>query len=231
MSYFGGLGAGKGWNTFNFILTPAEFELLFEDLQFNFVIDNQRVEICYRQTDRDYIFGAYKRFFEEMLIGEKERSKKEKWDIEAAIRISIIDDLKKIEFDDIVDKKGVVSKEFKLVRPTEPVINISPFYITLTGAEKLSIAYMNDEGMIGLQLTYPKAVSWKVDNFSTVHDTKAFATSSLFDVLVKRIKSVAHKPTVSSNGNTFKPNFWISKDAVSLINNNRYLISKKLTIA
>ncbi|RZL18281.1 MAG: hypothetical protein EOO96_27780 [Pedobacter sp.] len=84
MSYFGGLGAGKGWNTFNFILTPAEFELLFEDLQFNFVIDNQRVEIGYRQTDRDYIFGAYKRFFEEMLIGEKERSKKEKWDIEAA---------------------------------------------------------------------------------------------------------------------------------------------------
>ncbi|RYG08862.1 MAG: hypothetical protein EOO07_24880 [Chitinophagaceae bacterium] len=231
MGYFGGLGAGKGWNTFNFILTPAEFELLFEDLQFNFVIDNQRVEIGYRQTNRDNIFNAYKRFFEETLIGEKERSKKEKWDIERLIRISIIDDLKKIEFDDIVDKKGGVSKEFKLVRPTEPVINISPFYITLTGTEKLSIAYMNDDGIIGLQLNYPKAVSWKVDNFSTVQDTKAFATSSLFDVLVKRIKNVSHKATVSSSEKTFKPNFWISKNAASLINSNRYLLSKNLTMA
>ena len=231
MSYFGGLGAGKGWNTFSFILTPSEFEILFKDLQFNFVINNQRVEIDYQQTEKDVVFNAYEKFFEQVLTGQKKLSEKAKWEIESLIRISIIDDLKKIEFDDIVDKKGLVSKDFKLVRPTEPVINISPFYITLTGSEKLSIAFFNTDGVIGLQLTYPKVVSWKKDNFESVQETKSFQASQLFEVLVKRIKSVSHKAKVSYNSTDFKPNFWISNEAATVINKNPYLISKQLTIA
>lgn len=230
MSYFGGLGAGKGWNTFNFILTPPEFKLLFKDLQFSFVIDNKRVEIDYQQTERDVVFNAYEQFFEQVLIGQKELSEKAKWEIESLIRISIIDDLKKIEFADIVDKKGLVSKDFKLVRPTEPVINISPFYITLTGSEKLSIAFFNTDGIIGLQFNYPKVVSWKKDNFDTVQETKSFPANQLFEVLVKRVKSISHKAKVSSSSTDYKPNFWISNEATAVINKNKYLISRQLTI-
>lgn len=231
MSYFGGLGAGKGWSTFSFILTPAEFELLFKDLQFNFVIDNERVEIDYQQTEKSIVFNGYKQFFEQILTGKKKLSEKAKWEIESLIRISIIDDLKKIEFDDIIGKKGLVSKDYKLVRPIEPVINIGPFYITLTGNEKLSTTFFNTDGIIGLQLSYPKAVSWKTDNFETVQDTKSFPASQLFEVLVKRIKSVAHKAKVTFNTTTFNPNFWISNEAAAVINKNQYLISTQLTIA
>ena len=230
MSYFGGLGAGKGWNTFNFILTPVEFEFLFQDLQFYFVIDNRRVDIAYQQTEKNFIFNAYKLFFEQTLIGQNELEKAEKWEIEQNIRISIIDDLKKIEFENIVDKKGVVSQEFKLVRPTAPVINISPFYLTLTKDEKLSVAYMNEAGIIGLQLTYPKVVSWQKDHFNAVHETATFNSSRLFDILVNRIKNVTHKAKVNSISKTFKPNFWISKEASSQLNKNKYLTLNNLTI-
>jgi len=230
MSYFGGLGAGKGWNTFNFILNPVEFELVFKDLQFSFVIDSKRVEMNYQQTEKDVIFDAYKQFFEQLLIGQKKLSKKERWDIERPIRISIIDDIQKIGFQDIVDESGVISSEFKLVAPKEPVINISPFYLTLRGDDKLSIAMMNDEGIIGLQLTYPKVVSWKADNFSADHETTAFATNQIFTDLVKRIKGVAHKAKVTMGSNEFKPNFWISDEAARLINQNKYLRLKQLII-
>lgn len=226
MSYF-----GKGWNTFNFILTPTEFEQVFNDLKFSFVINNKRVDLDYQETSKDFIFNAYHDFFKHILIGQKELNQKQRWDIERLIRISMIDDIKKIGFGNIVDKNGVVSPDFKLVEPMEPVINISPFYLTLRGDDKLSTIFMNEEGIIGLQLTYPKLVSWKADNFTSDQETKLFATSQLFADLVKQIKRVAHKAKVSSSSNTFKPNFWISDDAVKKINSNRYLTSKQLTIA
>jgi len=34
MGYFAGLGAGKGWKKFNFILTPKEFQEIFEGLTY-----------------------------------------------------------------------------------------------------------------------------------------------------------------------------------------------------
>lgn len=230
MSYFGGLGAGKGWNTFNFILVPAEFESLFTDLQFYFIVHNRRVEINYEYSDHGFIFKAYQLFFEQTLIGQNELDRREKWEIEQDIRISITDDLKKIEFENIVDKKGFISEEFKLVRPTEPVINITPFYLTLTKDEKLSVAYSNEEGVIGLQLTYPKFISWKTDNFNSVQETGAFGTSRLFDNLVDRIKNITHKAKMASLSKTYKPNFWISKQAVTLMNENRYFKLNHLTL-
>jgi hypothetical protein len=76
MSYFGGLGSGKGWNKFNFILTPKEFESIFRELKFYFVITNTSVAIDYKATDKAYIFDSYKDFFNEILIGKTALDKK-----------------------------------------------------------------------------------------------------------------------------------------------------------
>lgn len=130
MGYFGGLGSGKGWNKFNFILNPKEFESIFKELKFYFVITNTRVSIDYKATDKSYIFDSYNDFFNEIIIREKEFDQKEQWVYESKIRISITDDISKINFKEITNKNGIVSNEFKIVNPTEPVITISPFYLT-----------------------------------------------------------------------------------------------------
>lgn len=49
-------------------------------------------------------------------------NKKEAWQIESGVRLSITQDQKKIRFEEMRDRKGELSKEFKLVRPEEPVI-------------------------------------------------------------------------------------------------------------
>ena len=105
MSYFGGLGAGKGWNTFKFIITPQEFESLFQNLNYYFVITGSRVEINYKNTDEQYIFDSYKSYYDKVLTGEEKLDKKGQWSFERDIRISVTDDLSKINFQDIIDKK------------------------------------------------------------------------------------------------------------------------------
>lgn len=231
MNYFGGFGVGKGWKKHNFILTPIEFELLFTDLQFYFVITNSSVPIDYKYSNNDSIFKAYALFFEQVLIGQQEITREEKLGIEQNIRISVIDEFKKIDFESIVNKKGVViSQEYKLVKPREPVINISPFYLTVTEDEKLNVTFMNEEGIIGLELTYPKFVSWERDDFNSIQETSNYTSSGLFDILVERIKNIAHKAKVISDSKIYKPNFWISNAAAVLINKNRFLTLNNLRI-
>lgn len=227
MSYFGGLGAGKGWNTFNFILTPKEFESIFKDLQFYFVITNTRVPIDYRATEKSSVFIGYNDFFNETLTGGRKLDRKEHWFYEDKIRISITDDIDKIDFENIDNQE--VSKEFKLVRPTEPVINISPFYL-LKKKESLSVAYMNTEGTIGLELTYPKFVSFLTDGDNSIIDAHTFSAYNLYNDLVKNIKSISNKAKVQSDKKLYRPNFWISPEAKKVINENRYLKSNSLII-
>lgn len=225
------MGTGKGWNKFNFILTPTEFELIFRDLSFSFVITGARVEIDYQQTYQNIIFDAYKLFFEQVLIGKNTLEKTERWNYEKNIRISIIDDINKIKFKDIINDNREISQEFKLVNPIEPVINISPFYLYfLKNPEKLSIAYLNDEGVIGLQFSYPKFISWETKNFNKIHTTEEFKANMLLNNLIKNIKQISHKAKVISISKVHKPNLWISNEASLLINKNKYLISNELTI-
>lgn len=235
MSYFGGLGAGKGWHKFKFILTPDEFKSLFDESNFYFVVANSRVDINYSHTEIDYIFSGYQKYFEEILIGQniddrKKVFEKKEYEFVSKIRISIIGSLEKMYFVDCLERNKDVSTEFKLVEFTEPVINISPFYLYLAKNETLSVEFMNDEGIIGLEISYPKFVSWEKDDYARYEETTIFKTYSLFKTLTTRVKKIANRAKMSSPTKTYRPNFWISQDAKKVINQNRFLRSNNLTI-
>lgn len=231
MSYFAGLGAGKGWHTFKFIITPEEFESIFYNLNFHFVITNSRVEIKYKETSPVYIFDGYEAFFNKIIIKKNNMSQKKNWTYERKIRISVTDDISKINFIDICDQKGVISPEFKLVRPSEPVINISPFFLTYSKEnENLSVSFFNTSGTIGLELTYPKFVSFENDGFTNLIDAQTYNNYKLFNDLVKRIKALSGKAKLQSNLKLYRPNFCISEKAKKSINENHYLKDNGLTI-
>ena len=126
MSYFGGLGAGKGWDKFKFVVTPDELRSVFADLEFWFVVTNRRVNVNYKVDDRTSFFKGYEDYFKRVTSGLPWDKRKD-WEIESNVRLSITRDPNKIIFEDIIDKGGIRSKEFKLVRPQEPVVNVAPF--------------------------------------------------------------------------------------------------------
>jgi len=230
MGYFAGLGSGKGWILFNFILTPDEFKEVFDGLKYSFVTTNSRVESDYIESSEQNYFQAYKHFFEQTLIGQKSLNRQELWNIERPVRKSIIDDIDKISFREVKDDKGK-PMPYKVAEPLEPVINISPFYLQyLKEKELLSVAYYNEKGIIGLQLQYPKYVTWYNTDIPETIETNSFDSFALFETLVERIKRRTKKAKVQSPTKLFKPNFWISENAVLLINENKYLKDNEFEI-
>ena len=227
MSYFAGSGSGKGWNKFCFILTPDELPRIFEGLSYFFVGTGSHTDANYKETPKDKVFSAYEDFYEKILIGEEELSRQQQWQIEEPIRKSIIDDINKVSFIDTKDENGNLTP-FRLIDPTEPLINISPFYLPWSEEEKkLSMEYMNEPGIIGLKLSFPKYISFDYTNYI---ETSEYATALLYSLLVKKIKGMAHKAKIETPLKLYTLNFWISTDAVNQINKNRYLKMNNLRI-
>lgn len=220
MSYFEGLAQFKGWNLFYFILTPDEFEQLFDGLTYSIINTSERVDKDYKETAKQEFFEAYRAFFDNILIGQQLLNRQQRWNIEKPIHESIIANIDKINFTDIVDEKGNPIP-YKRTERLEPVINIDPFYLFWSAErEKLSVIYSNEPGIIGLRLSYPKYVS--LDNSNYI-ETLTYETVSIYETLVKRIKKISRKAKVQTPIKLFKPNFWVSTKAIEFINTNKYL--------
>jgi hypothetical protein len=218
MSYFGGLGSGKGWHTFRFIVTPNELRNIFSGLDYWFVLTNQRVPVNYRVEDKESLFESYELYFEKVFSGEL--FLKDDWKIESRMRTSITDDYQKIEFELIFENEKKKSNDFKLVRPTEPVINVAPFSLYPIESGGLSVAYSESERNIGLEFNYPKFISLDSENHRLLHETKDFPTYNLYLNLQERIKKISKKAKILRNEKLIKPNFWISPKCIEIFLKN-----------
>lgn len=227
MSYSAGLGQGRGWNLFYFILTPDEFSTLFDGLTYSIIGTGRRGDKNCEEMPKQDFFDAYRTYFEELLIGQQSLNTAQFWDLERPIRQKIIDRIDKIVFEDSVDEKGNPTP-CKLVVPLEPVINIDPFYLFWSPEEeRLSLVYLNEPGIIGLRLSYPKFVSF---NGGKYEETTTYETAKLYELLIKRVKKISGKAKVETSTKLLKPNFWVSTNVLELINKNRFLHAMELKI-
>jgi hypothetical protein len=181
-------------------------------------LTNQRVPINYRVDDKTSLFETYKLYFEKVFSGEP--FLKKDWQIESGIRISITDDFRKIEFQTMLNKEKKKSIEFKLVRPTEPLITVAPFSLCPIESGGLSVVYSESDRYIGLELTYPKYISLDSENHQFRHETQDFTSFELFIDLQKRIKKISKRAKIIRNEKLIKPNFWISPKCVEIFQNN-----------
>ncbi|WP_222984049.1 hypothetical protein [Flagellimonas meishanensis] len=228
MSYYGGLSAGRGWHKFKFVLKPESLSQVFQNMTYWFVITNSRVAIDYEMSKETSLFDDYRAFFTRIVSG-KDWNRKEDWTYESAIRISVINDLETIIFEDIKNRKGEISLEYKSIQPIEPVINIRPFYLYLKNG-KFSIETSNDEGILGLELSYPKVVSFGSEGHEYLYETDQYSGYELFMELTNRIKKLSHKAKLTGIEKTYRPNFWVDNKIPDEINNNSYLKKNRLIL-
>ena len=188
---------GNSWHKFNFVITPEEFEAIFNREDFEFVTNNTRVNIDYSRTEKQEIFSAYKLYYE----------------------------TKKLIFAEVV-LSGKVSDEYKLVHCKEPFMNIDPFCL-LYKKEKnlLSTIYHEPENVFGLQINYPKTISLadKNDNLRGNYSTEKYAMCGIFKDIIKQIKKISHKAKMMKDDQLLKPDFWISDKAKEQVGQNHYL--------
>ena len=216
---------GNSWHKFNFVITPEEFEAIFNREDFEFVTNNTRVNIDYSHTEKQEIFSAYKLYYEKVLTSGEKYEHKALWKIVNAMRQGMIDQTKKLISLEVV-LSGEVSDEYKLVRCKEPFMEIAPFYL-LYKKEKnlLSTIYHEPQKTFGLKLTYPKTISLadKNDNLRGNYDTEKYPMCAIFKDIIKQIKKISHKAKMMKEETLLKPDFWISDKAKEQVGQNHYL--------
>ena len=72
---------GNSWHKFNFVITPEEFEAIFNREDFEFVINNTRVNIDYSHTEKQKIFTAYQQYYEKVLTSREKYEHEALWKI------------------------------------------------------------------------------------------------------------------------------------------------------
>ena len=211
--------------SFNFVITPEEFEAIFNREDFEFVTNNTRVNIDYSRTEKQEIFSAYKLYYEKVLTSREKYEHEALWKIVNAMRQGMIDQTKKLIFAEVV-LSGKVSDEYKLVRCKEPFMEIDPFCL-LYKKEKnlLSTIYHEPENVFGLQISYPKTISLadKNDNLRGNYSTEKYPMYVIFKDIIKQIKKISHKAKMMKDGQLLKPDFWISDKAKEQVGQNYYL--------
>ena len=215
----------NSWHKFNFVITPKEFEMIFNQEDFEFVINNTRVNIGYSHTEKQKIFTAYQQYYEKVLTSREKYEHEALWKIVNAMRQGMIDQTKKLIFVEVV-LSGKVSDEYKLVHCKEPFMNIDPFCL-LYKKEKnlLSTIYHEPENIFGLQISYPKTISLadKNNNLRGNYDTEKYPMYAIFEDIIKQIKKISHKAKMMKGEQLLKPDFWISDKAKEQVGRNYYL--------
>ncbi len=217
---------GLKWLSFNFVLKPGEFESIFKDLQYYFAVTNQRVDVDYQITDKTSVFRSYDLFYNKVISGDE--WSKEDWRLD--INTAITDNPELIKYEAFEREENNEIKTFKRVVQMDPVINISPFTLRVDNKDRLTVAIADHtrNTYVGLQFTYPKEYySFETDN---CYLTENMSTFALYRELISRIKKNSKKANAVRNGKSFKPNFWISPNCISEINNNFGLRKNSITL-
>ena len=215
---------GNSWHKFNFVITPEEFEAIFNREDFELVTNNTRVNIDYSHTEKQEIFSAYKLYYEKVLTSGEKYEHKALWKIVNAMRQGMIDQTKKLISLEVV-LSGEVSDEYKLVRCKEPFMEIAPFYLLYKKEKNLLSTIYHEPENVGLQINYPKTISLKDknDNLRGNYDTEKYPMCAIFKDIIKQIKKISHKAKMMKEETLLKPDFWISDKAKEQVGQNHYL--------
>jgi hypothetical protein len=163
MGYFGGLGAGKGWLKFLFLVEARVLQEVLIAAKPVLVITNSRVSADYIQTPLvDYI-DAYSKYLEAMLESP-----------EAAHRASMKICVGLAASCDQFSPKLCPDNRYKLMNPQEPVVSLSPGRLYHDETRGQLCTNVMSEVFFCMELSFPKVISLDRDKHEVLYQTQEF---------------------------------------------------------
>jgi hypothetical protein len=224
MAYFGGTGAGKGWNTFNFLISADELEEILLNLKTKLLIFNSRVKNNYQFTSIDTYTAKYKDFLDKIFDGTK-YDRKIDWKKASSLYRGLLIDTEILTWQQIEKYP-----EFKTCNLDRPIPTLSPLCICTNG-KSLSLSTMNETGYFGLQLQYPKCYSLDEDKHEILYKTDNELEFSMYMEFTNLVKSISKGYKFEIAVKEIRPNLLISKKILPMVNNHWYLKENHLSIA
>jgi hypothetical protein len=187
MAYSGGLGSGKGWLKFLFLVDPEILRDVLVAARPVLVITNGRVPADYESTPLTDYVESYERYVKAMLESPAEASR-----ASTAIYMGLAASLERFS------PKPCAGGNYKLMNPDEPVVNLGPVFLHYDGRRGQLCTNVMSELYFGVQLSFPRVISLDRDRYEVLYDTAEFATFAIFREVKSRIQKVTRPCKIQS---------------------------------
>jgi hypothetical protein len=179
MGYFGGLGAGKGWLKFLFLIDPDLFRDVLIAAKPVLVITNSRVAASYESTPLDEYIAAYTRYLDAML-DSAEAAKV----AAMATYIGLAASLAQFSHEPCPDSR------YKLMNSDEPVVTLSPLTLYFDARRGHLCTNVMSNIYFGVELSFPRVISLSRDRHEVLYETQHFPTYGIFEGVKSEIQKL-----------------------------------------
>ena len=213
----------KGWNLFNFLISPQELESIIK--KFHHVEYTIRVSENYVETDPQEYIQKYKKFYEKLTSNYKFVWNKDYKLFD--LNIGLSNDLSKCtygkKFLDENDQKYYKISDFK-----EPSVGLSIFILFLNKDKKLFSNYSYTqfpENAIGLQMQFPKDFYYyeKENNEVIIKEeincNNMETFNEVYKTIVSEIKNISKNLIFTIGEKEYKTSIKVSKNITNEIKN------------
>jgi hypothetical protein len=163
MGYFGGLGAGKGWMKFLFLVDADVLRETLIAAKPVLVVTNTRVPVEYESTPLEDYIADYSRYLEAMLESSQAAQK-----AAMAIYIGLAASLRRFSAVSCPDTR------YKLMNSEEPVVTIGPLTLYFDGRRGQLCTNVFTNLHFGVELAFPRVISLDRDNHQVLYETREF---------------------------------------------------------
>ena len=211
-----------GWESFAFIVTPAELEQVISDM--HLLITSTHVPYDYTETPLGRYIDDYKMIYQKLITGQKVTIS----DIGNFIEIGITQSLEVHKYGQLHTYRGkkYLSKDFD-----EPcaILRLFPMYLNASKDDKPSLTIRASsiqfpENTVGLELLFPKSIQYPCGkDYSPLEPTKSLVSYQDYLILRDRIKTITKPLRLIYQDEEFRPRVRISKEALHDIDRFRFL--------
>src|SRR5437660_9594707 len=170
MGFFGGLGAGKGWLKFLFIIEPDVLRDVLTATKAVLVMHNSRVPAEYGLTKLDEYPETYTRYLEAMLESA-EAAQKAAMGTYMGLAASL----------DRFSPPPCPDSRYKLMNCDEPVVNLTPLTLYFDARRGHLCTNVMSNLYFGVEMSFPRVISLDRDKHEVLYETRQFSTYGIFE--------------------------------------------------
>jgi hypothetical protein len=187
MAYFGGLGAGKGWLKFLFLVEPDILRDVLAAVQPVLVVTNRQVPVDYQSTPMTEYLDVYTCYLDAMLESSEAAAQ-----ASGAIYIGLAASLDHFSPDPCRDA------HCKRMNCEVPVVSLSPETLHYDARRGQLCLNVMSKLFFGVELSYPRVISLDRDKHEILYDTARYPTATIFHAVMSRIQKVTRPCKIRS---------------------------------
>lgn len=204
MGYFGGLGAGKGWHHFSFLVSPDELRELLEPLPIR-LYRIGGVPVVYGGTSLEEFIFAYAHFVEACC-----ESVNPDFRIVSGAKIDLV------PHGQTIIESPSRDPNWKLTSLELPAPYLDTEGLSYSGSKGQLHSNVGNGISFGMRCSFPRVVSFDSDRHETLHDTERMVGYRIYLGLQQGVRKISRPIKIQSPTRIHRPAIRISPSMIEV---------------